>query len=262
MGTVNETLLDFIEANKSGFDVSLLDQTTPPLFIKFNTVHKSTTLAQDALLYSKVIVVEDATSIVAGNYIIMFCIKTNRVSFFTATNVTTNTITLDSPIDVAYSTGTFVDGATTDMTVNGSVTPVTFGLRGLGVLPGVLLKVDITKIIITCVAASPVDLTTFADIAALGNGLLMRCRNGDSHNIFNVKTNRDISGLMTLEVTAALNPAQGEDGFKSELQFAGQSEVGVVIRLAVGEDLEAIVQDNLTGVTALSITAIVHRVED
>ena len=55
---------------------------------------------------------------------------------------------------------------------------------------------------------------------------------------------------------------QGTDGFISRLTFAGQSKMGAVQRLAINEDLELIVQDNLTGLTKLEIVAEGSQVVD
>jgi hypothetical protein len=194
-------------------------------------------------------------------HLILFNPQAKRFSFFTAISVTDSTVVLDTPLDAQYNAGTFVDAASTAMNVNGSSTPVTFGLRGLGIIPGVEITVDITTLAITCVADSPVVLSTFADITALSKGVVVRARNGSTYNILNIKSNREIAGIFdTFEVVAALNPAQGEDGFRAVLEL--RSTLGVVARLSAGEDLEVIIQDNLTGITALSITASGHIVEN
>ena len=179
-------------------------------------------------------------------------------------------IVIDTPIDFDFLTGTFVDISVTDLsTANGSLaSPITFGLRGTGAPPGVDLDVDITRIIFTCVASSAVDLTTFCNFLSLTNGLVLRRRNDVQENIFNVKDNGEIAGIMyDFNVSTATNPAQGEDGFVSRLTFAGSSKIGVAIRLPVGDDLELLVQDDLVTaqggetITLLEVVAEGHIVE-
>ncbi len=247
-------------------DVALQDQTTDVIIAYFNQVHNSTALAvaiPDITTNPRIIVVDDATGIVVGSYIILFDPVSVRFSTFFATAVNGVNITLDSPIDFEYPIGTFVDVAIVDMSVDGSVTPQVFGLRGVGAPPGIELSFDVTRIILTCIADSPVSLSLFANIAALTNGLLLRARNGRFKNVFNVKDNREIKGLMfDFDPSVATNPAQGEDGFVGRLTFGGQNKIGVVIRLPIGEDLEAWVQDNLLGITSFRIRAEGHIVED
>lgn len=255
-----------VSGGGQALDVALQDQTTDAIIVYFNQVHDSTTLAAavpDITTEPRIIVVASATGIVIGSYIILFDPASVRFSTFFVTAVNGVNITLDSPIDFEYPIGTFVDVAIVDMSVNGSVTPEVFGLRGVGVPPGIDLSFDVTRLIFTCIAASPVSSSLFADIAALTNGLLLRSRNERVKNIFNVKDNREIQGLMfDFTPSVATNPAQGEDGFVGRLTFAGNHKIGVAIRLPIGEDLETWVQDNLLGITDLRIIAEGHIAED
>ena len=58
----------------------------------------------------------------------------------------------------------------------------------------------------------------------------------------------------------ATNPQQGQDGFLFRLTFAGMNKLGVAIRLNPGEDLQFLVQDDLSGITVLEVTAEGHVV--
>lgn len=247
-------------------DVLIQDQTTDPIIVYFNQVHNSTTLdvaVPDVTTDPRIIVVVSATGIVVGSYIILFDPESVRFSTFFVTAVNGVNITLDTPIDFEYPAGTFVDVAIVDMSVNGSVTPQVFGIRGIGAPPGIELSLDVTRIIFTCIADSPVELSLFADLAALTNGLLLRSRNTRFKNILNVKDNREIQGIMfDYTPSVATNPSQGEDGFVSRLTFAGNHKIGVAIRLPIGEDLEVWVQDNLLGITSFRMHAEGHIMED
>ena len=170
-----------------------------------------------------------------------------------------------------FKSGTFVDVAITDLsTANGSLgSPITFGLRGTGAPPGVDLAVDITRLIFKCTCTSAVDLTTFCNFTRLINGLLLRRRNDIYENIFNVKDNGELAGIMyDFQVAAATNPQQGIDGFTSRLTFGGMTKIGVAIRLPIGDDLEFLVQDDLLTaqstqtITRLEIVAEGHIVQD
>lgn len=255
--------VEVINKKDDPIDISIQDQSTPTVIAKFNKVITSTTLTEDAEINTNIIVVTSATSIVVGTYIILFDITGVRYGFYTATVVNGTTITLDTPLDYDYPAGTNVDVTVTNLNVDGSVTPQTFGLRGLGVAPGVSITVDVTRLIFHATTDTAVDLTKFADIAALTKGLVCRRRNGTIYNIFNVKTNGELAGIMyDFTVEQAINPQQGQDGFTARLTFAGQNKMGVVIRLPLGDDLELIVQDDLTGIALLEVVAEGHILEE
>ncbi len=266
-----DSFLDVTNGYDGGIDVNIQDQTTRPIITKFNRVTNSTTLASDGEIGDTSIVVTSSTGIAVGSYMILFNPTAVKFMFATATNIGgAPTIILDTPLDFAFPSGTFVDVAVTGLqTAIGSLaSPIVFGLRGTGAPPGVDLDVDITRIIFTCVANSPVDLTTFCNLARLINGLVLRRRNDVQENIFNVKDNGEIAGILyDFDVSTATNPAQGEDGFVARLTFAGTSKVGVAIRLPIGDDLELLVQDDINTaqagdlITVLEVVAEGHIVE-
>lgn len=243
-------------------DVFIQDQTTDVIVANFNQVTNSTTLNGAVAIDDRIIIVTSATGIVEGSYIILFNPASVRFTPFFAIGVAGTSITLDGPIDFDYPDGTFVDVAITDLSVDGSGTPEVFGLRGTGIPPGVDLKFDITRIIFEMTCDSAISLDLFGNITALTRGLLVRTRNARYKNIFNVKTNGEIAGVMyDWTPFESINPNQGIDGFIARLTFGGQSKIGVVIRLALGEDLEVHIQDNLTAITSFKMIVEGHIVD-
>jgi hypothetical protein len=242
-----------------GIPVNLQDQVTRPLILKFNDVLSSTTLSVDAVKDTKTIVVTSPTNFISGRYVILFDPSTNNFSFYTVVSVSGAIITLDTPLDYSYTIGTYVDIAITNMNVDGSVTPVVYGLRGIGSPPGVDISADFTRVIFNCIADSAVDLTKFGNLTRLTNGLVLRRRDGVYQNIFNIKDNGELAGICyDLTIEAANNPVQGVDGFYARLTFAGQNKIGVAIRLPLGDDLEIIIQDDLTDLLKLEVVAEGH----
>lgn len=261
-GKVLELLESSQEATTT-FKVREQDQDSPTLILKFNKIESQTTLASKATTGQRDIVVSDATGIVTGKYLIIFSPPSNRVGFFYVTGVAGTTITLDSIIDYAYEAGSFVEAGITNMGVNGASTPQVFGLRGQGTPTGISQAVDVNKIRLSCQADSPVDLSKFGDLTALTRGLLIRHRRVDgTYNVLNVKTNLEIGGVFdNWTPYAATNPAQGIDGFLATITFNGQENMSVVKRLETGEDLEIIIQDDLSGLTILDGYAEGHYVQ-
>jgi hypothetical protein len=246
-----------------GVPANLQDQTTRSIIVKFNEVQNSSTLDIPAVKGAYTIKPVSTTGFVDGRYIILFDPASVNFSFYRQIGApAAGVVTLDTPIDFAYPEGTFIDAAITDMSVNGSGTPRVFGLRGTGAPPGVDITVDITSITIQCMTVTAVSLVEFGDLTALERGLVLRKRNNVIENIFNVKSNNELSGIMQFEPIVASNPGQGIDGFRAELIFAGQENIGVAIRLPIGEDLEVLNQDLLTGLTILEITAKGHILQN
>ncbi len=248
-----------------GVDVNIQDQTTPVVIAKFSQRTNDTTLSVTTAIDADTITLTSATGAVAGAYISLFNANANRFSLFTQVGAAAgNVITLDSPMDFAYEAGTFIDIGTTNMAVDGSSTTQVFGLRGGGTPPGVELDFDVTRLIITCLTTTTPTLDQFGNITKLTNGLVCRRRDGTYQNIFNVKDNIEIAGILyDFQLLSAVG--QGQDGFWARITFAGTSKIGVSVRLGVGEDLEMLVQDALdTGtpnITSLEIVAEGHIVE-
>ncbi len=254
----------FYEENNSffssDFDVYLKDQVTPTVILPMALQVTSTTLSTLAAIDTYTIQVASNSGFIVGQHIRIIDTSLDRFYFGSIVTITGTTITLDTPLDFAYKIGSQVIVATINMNVNGSVTPVIFKHR-LG-SPSTNKATHITRIIITCLTDKPVDLLGFGDLATLIKGIVLRRVNGETINILNVKSNADLSNIAyDLNVYSATNPSQGIDGFVCRLTFAGQEKIGVALSLEVGENLEAIVQDNLTGLVSLKIIAEGHIVE-
>jgi hypothetical protein len=264
LGLVMRIYKNIPTENNRGVPVNIQDQTSKPVVLNFNKVSNSTALSVLAVKGAKSITVDSTTGFAAGKYVIIFDPLSLNFSFYKQVgDVAGNVITLDTPLDYAYPIGAYVDVGSVGLNVDGSSTAQVFGLRGTGEPPGVELTIDVTEIIFSCVTDSACSLPLFADLSALTNGIVIRKRNDDVTNIMNIKTNSGFQlRMFEFNIEQATNPAQGRDGFSARRKFAGQDNVGVAIRLPVGEDLEILVQDNLTGITTLEAVAIGHVVQN
>lgn len=256
------TVSQFVEfyETSSSQDVNIQDQHTSVIVAYFSNEIASSTIATNPTVIGDLSFnVADATGILADHYLSIFNVVANRFYLATILDVTDDTITVDTPLDFAYPIGSFVTAGEINLNINGSSTPVIYGLRNTEEAIGSAF--DITKVIFTCLTDTAVDLSKFGDIVALTNGLVLRKKDDDYMNVFNVKTNGDLANIMDFEPQSATNPAQGQDGFISNMTFAGQEKIGVTIRLEPGEDIQIIIQDNLTALTSFSVIAEGHIVE-
>lgn len=233
--------------------------TTAPVIGKFNLVQGSSLLATPTGVGDSTLTVLDGTAFNIGTYVVMYCTTIDRYYVGYVLSKSNNVLTVDTPLDAVYPIGSLVGAGRTNMNIDGSTTSKIFGIRGPAVENPLNLVFDITRIIFQCQTSSAVDLSKFGDLTALSRGLILRRRNGDYNNIFNVKTNGDIAGIcFDWYPYASTNPTQGQDGFSAGLSFGGLDRMGTILRLREGEDLEFIIQDNLTGLSLLEVIAEGH----
>lgn len=246
---------------KGGIDVNVQDQTSPIIIAKANNVIAITTTAANNSIGDFTVTLTDATGFVEGGYIIITDTVENRFYVGKVLAVNANVITIDTPLDFAFPLGSSISVGSTNLAVDGSLTPQSFTIRSES--NPTPISYDITRLIFSCTTDDPVDLSKFGDIVGgITKGLVARKIDGETRNIFNVKTNKEFAALMfDFDIFSATNPAQGQNGFLGRLTFAGQSKIGVAIRLEQGENLEFIVQDDLSQITLLEITTEGHVVE-
>lgn len=241
-------------------DAYIQDQTTPTLILPLVRQLGATTLAVDSVIDDYTIQVVSNAGMSIGHHIRVVNSAADRYYFGAITNIAGAVITLDTPVDFTYLTGSEVTFGSTNMAVNGSITPVHFHLRTGS--PSIPSSVDITRLIITCTCDSAVDLNKFGNLPALARGIVFRTQNSHQYNIFNAKTNKDLVGFCyDWTPYQASNPAQAVDGFSMRLTFGGPSKLGVVLRVVADGQLGMLIQDDLTGLVSLTCTVEGHVVD-
>lgn len=240
-------------------DVAIQDQTTPLIIAKMSKEVAATTLATLGAIDDYSFDVVDATGFIVGQYLSIFSIPDNRFYLANVLTTVSETITVDSPLDFEFPIGSFVTVGNTNMNVDGSVTPQIYGLRNTEESIGSAF--DITRIIFKCLTNGAVDLAKFGDLTALTRGIVLRKKDGTYRNVFNVKTNGELKGIM-FDFDSETTVGQGQDGFTGRLTFAGQNKMGVALRLEPGEDIQLLVQDPLGGLVLFEITAEGHVVKN
>ncbi len=165
-------------------------------------------------------------------------------------------ITLDSPLDHAFTPLALGSRNTGALNVNGAVTPVTFSI---GPASGTAWHILQVRFGIT--DGSAMDDALFGGITALTKGVLIRRKDGTYKNLFNLKSNTDFLMACQSAVYADKAPS-GSYGFRAVKDY--QVQHGVVISLdgTAGAELELVVQDDLTGLTSFRVNVIGHVVRD
>lgn len=243
----------------TNIDVSIQDQHSDIIIAKLSNIENQTTISANASIEDQTITVTDPTGFAVGKYLSIFDIISNRFYVGYIVAVAVNDTKIDSPLDFAYPVGSFVTSGISDMAVDGSTLPVIFGLRNTTETIGI--TADITRVIITVLCTNAPTYATFGDLTKLVNGIVLRKIDGKFRNIFNIKTNGELQGLMyDLSAADAVNPNQGQNGYVARLTFASPGKIGVVIRLAPGEDLQMIIQDDISDIELFEIVCEGHEV--
>jgi hypothetical protein len=238
--------------------VTLQDQTTPPIVIPFSKTNNVTSLSVATAVDDYTITIATTTGFVDGSFIIISNVTTERYWFgYQVGAPAGNIITVDRPLDSIFPIGTQVTAGSTNLNVNGSISlgSEVFSIRQNDL--GVPITLDITRFMFIIYADTAVTLPDFGDITGgLTYGVSMRRVDGTYQNFINFKTNGElINFAFDNAFYEAINPAQGQDGLVVRLTTAGQNKMGVVTRIGPLEDVEVLINDDLTSLPFFQIIA-------
>lgn len=241
--------------------VELKDPTRLALILPLcQDIANSYTLGEIPTPGSYTITLADATGIVIGDGIKV--VETGihpSVFFYRVLNVAGNVITLDTPIPEAYRVkDVSISKINPNAIVNGSVTPAEFRFAN-----DFDYSIDITRLIFHITDNAAMDDALFGGIPALTRGVAVRRKNADGSytNYFNIKANGQFGEIAFDKVYDSKAPA-GVYGFTARLTFSGQEKMGVVLRLAPGEEIQLLVQDDLTTLTSFLTIAEGHVTDE
>jgi hypothetical protein len=254
-----------VESN-GGLAVNIQDQHTRALdlrFIKATSGLPPTTLAIATVEGDRSVTVADATGFADGKVIGIF--QPNGPFYYgkqigaTAGGPANGVITLDTPVDSAFTVGVGVLSADDNMAVKGDVTTQIFQIGSAQ--RETTVDLDITRFNGYIQSATAMDDSKFGDIATgLEYGIVLRIKDGTLTNLWNVKSNGEF-GLLCFDTAYTTKPPAGTShGFRFRNTYGGQSKHGVTIRLLPGEVLELLIQDDLTGLEVFNMMAQGHVV--
>jgi len=228
-----------------------IDDTTEPIDVLFAESLSQFTTAADTTPSTLTTLQYDFTA-TAGHGISatdeILLISADRNFRATVTNVATNVITVDTPIDFLFPSGSIGLIINTNMNVDGSVTPRIFKLQA-GLTP-----ILIRRIIMTMTDQTSMDDAKFGGITALSNGVIFRVVDSFQKSIFNFKTNGDWR-QWGYDLDYADKAPAGFYGVSSRITFGGKEKHGMVLKLSGTDELQIVVQDDLTGLDTFRISA-------
>ncbi len=232
--------------NRSSNSVNI----TPPVDVPFSkAVAAPSALAVAGSIDDLVVTADAGHGISANDDVGIF--YNDRFYYGKCLSVATNDITLDTPLDYAFPIDSIIIGLNSNLAVDGSTTSQTFkvssGAAGT-------LVFDIHRIMFYIQDGTIMDDAKFGGITALTKGLVFRRVDGTTHNVFNVKSNGDLA-LLAYDTDYHDKAPAGSYGFSTRITFGSDGKHGTIFRLEPGDDLEMIVQDDLTGLDVFKIMA-------
>ena len=237
----------------STIDASIEQKTDEVIDLWVHKIIATHTLTAGVSIDDLVLPVTDSTGILAGQTI---CIKEDARHFQAdVLSVSVNNVTIDSPLDFAFTTAAIVHNANKNMAVDGSGTTQTFHIE-----PPAGAVWHLTRVLFTMTDGTAMDDSKFGGISGLTNGFVMRLKNGRTKNIFNIKTNGDFAAV-SYDVNYAPKAPAGSFGLNVRSSFNGEDKRGIVFPL-IGNDsdqLQILIQDDLTDLVTFRARFQGHR---
>jgi len=215
----------------------------------------STTIATSQNAGDTTITVVDGSDFAVGEYLTIQQGNNLLDNHFEVTaKPDTNEITLDMPIDIALDDTAVVKKVLDSMNVNGSLaSPQIFRLK-----PPEDEVWHITRLLFTMEDDVAMDDGKFGGLTALTNGVVFRRFNDGVYTTFaNFKSNRKFMDSM-YDVEYNPKAPAGTYGLRGRWTL---TKAGVVIRLdgSTNDELQVLVQDDISGLLGMHITAQGHK---
>lgn len=206
----------------------------------------SPTITANVTLDDIVITVNDTTGATNGDVITFY----EGIRFFQSIvkSFTATTITIQSPIDFAYTTDALVDIGIWNMAVNGSSITQIFSIKSPQ-----LASLNIHTINCTMLDSSDMDDGKFGGIAQLTNGIIFKLVDGIKKNLALVVNNLGFYEIGFSTAYSAKAPA-GKYGFRARRYIPEIN--GVILKLSHADDAEfqVHIQDDLTDLDLVTFT--------
>ena len=242
-------------------DVFIQDQTSETVDYHMSQTLNTVTLAADTNMGDTSVTLAAGHNMVNGNHIEF----TESLRFFQAqvTNVATNVITLDMPLDFAFTTAAMANRVTVEMDVVGTLAnPQIFSIT-----PPAGVRWDVVRIIFLIEGDAAMQSNLFGSLPALTNGIVIRTVNSTTKVQFNCKSNGEFAEIAyDIAYDDRAGVPAGIFAFRCRRTWGGQNKTGVVLRLpgSDGGELQHLVQDDLEDAAMITYRARVqgHIVED
>lgn len=240
--------------------VSIQDQTSQAIDVFFTTKKGDVTTTTVAVQGEHSVELEPGHGAVIGDVI-----ESRTAENFVQAeliDVVGDVITVSTPWSRTFPIGVVIGLGSPLLNVLGTLaSPVIFSVD-----PSTLQNIDLTRIILHFTDNAAMDFTTFGSIAGpVATGCTLRYKQADGTfiNLFNWRDNGELIERSFDHVFQS-KIGGGAHGFVARSTWAGQSKRGVTIRIdgALLEEIQIVVQDDLTSIDKFRVIAQGHIVQD
>lgn len=244
---------DHCEPDGQTIKVQLQDNNSELISVKLCRKLADIKLSSDTAIDQYVINLVAGHGVEAGNII---CLRQDsRYYQGVAVSVNVNAISLNEPLDYAFTTIANAYRSSDNMNVDGSSAPVIFSA-----VPPPNTAWDIQQIILSIVDGTAMDDGKFGGISELPRGVVLRKKNGTYKNALYARSNGEFS---VKGAKIQYNDRAGGTGVYGITVYTDMKDVfGTVIRVDADEsdEIQLIVQDDLTELSSFLAVVCGHRV--
>lgn len=227
----------------TSLNVNVEDVDTEIVNLEMHTSDGNYTLASDTTVGDTAITVTDATGLSVGDRLELSEEINFQYTLPTITVIVSNTLTLDGPIDVAYTTAATVRHIAANMAVVGTLaSPISYEIG-----PHSSQVWHLTRLNFTMVHKTQGTDALFGSLVALKHGVIIRQHTAllGVRTIANWKSNQDMRADM---YDVDYSDKAGPSLFGTAGRWSFKQRTGTVIRLdgATNDQVEVLIQDDLT----------------
>jgi hypothetical protein len=244
----NITNIALDENNRT--EVVPYNKEKPLLILTASQVICNTTFASNFTYNTYTFNVTNGTCLAPDQLLGIFSPFFTRFGTHRVLSVTGDEVEVTFPPQHNYQPGDFIFATTDNMNVDGSVTPQIFSLKA-----GVNFPVNmvVTRIIVHILDQTAMDDSKFGGLPSLDRGVLIRRVDGSIDNLVYFRNNGELSQLC-YDIRYDEKAPAGFYSLTGRLTFGGLNKMGTAVFLGNNEDLEVLIQDDLTGLDQFKIT--------
>jgi hypothetical protein len=223
------------------------DVTSESVLLYLTRSINDVTLSVPAVIDQETVELSPGHGVVSGE---MLCFVYGlRFSQFKVTNVATNTISLDMPLDYSYPVEAIVKRKDYRMEKDGSSTTLSYKIT-----PLTGSAWDVYEIVLTAETSAEPGPTKFMGITALTKGIYLRIKDGMSKNFGNIKRDSDFKEY---GISVEYDEKAPSGNYLVNVRLKFKEGLGTIPRIYCGDEITVCVRDNLSGGTILRMVCLV-----
>lgn len=236
-------------------DVSIQDATNPVILAHAVREIAETTLLNDTPISSSSITLASGHGFVNGTAGQVLVVEGCYMG--TVLNVAGDVVTVDIPTGYAFTAGTKVLRCSKGMNVDGSTTPVVFGLKA-----SAGRKFDITGFSISAVTTTAMDDYKFTGLATLTKPIYVRVKKSTTwyNNVLTARCNGELK--LYGDVAYSSKAPSGFYGINFDFSFLNTYSVVERIDGDLGQEIQIVIPSDLSDITEMCCIFHGHVVDD